>query len=161
MQKPTTVEIQWYGSVWRGAVVGGRGVLTSNKGGTYAGGVAGGTFDGHGVVKWSAGATQYCELAAGVDHRYSEDLNACGYVAHWLHERHTMLHSAAMYPDGHCRYDGKEDYSADDADLVAFWAAAQQAIVRPPQPPPTAPPWGFVRVVRARVPRSAVAFSHC
>ena len=59
MQKPATVEIQWGGEdgepcVWRGAVVGGLGVLTRDDGSTYAGGVAGGTFDGRGVFKWVA-----------------------------------------------------------------------------------------------------------
>ena len=64
MQKPATVEIEWkdrWGNpcVWRGAVVGGRGVLTTDDGHTYAGGVAGGTFDGRGVVKYSSGNTSY------------------------------------------------------------------------------------------------------
>ena len=164
MQKPATVEIQWRGSVWRGAVVGGRGVLTRKDGSTYAGGVAGGTFDGRGVVKWSHGDTVYCELAAGEDHGYLERHWAGGNVFYYLCERGKEVHSAYVCANGRCRYDSKS-CGADHAGLAALRAAVQQATVRTATAPtarhPTAPPWGFVRVVRARVPRSAVAFSHC
>ena len=164
MQKPATVEIQWFGRVWRGAVVGGRGVLTSDDGGTYAGGVAGGAFDGRGVVKWSNGRTDYRELAAGGDHGYQEWHCADRTVHYYLHERGKYVHTAYVYADGRCLYDNKS-CGADHADHAALKVAAQQATVRTATAPaarhPTAPPWGFVRVVRARVPRSAVAFSHC
>ncbi len=168
MQKPATVEIQWNDSVWRGVVVGGRGVLTSDDGSTYAGGVAGGKFDGRGVFKWSDGYTDYCELAAGEDHGYWERHYANGTVDYFQHERGNIVHSAYVYADGRCVYNfcdyDREFCGADHADFAALQAAAQQATVRTATAPaarhPTAPPWGFVRVVRARVPRSAVAFSH-
>ena len=165
MQKPTkaTVEIQWNGRVWRGVVVGGLGVLTSDKGSTYAGGVAGGTFDGRGVVKWPSGRTDYCELAAGEDHGYREVHHADGTVVYYLSERGKIVHSAIVCADGDCVYDYKS-CGADHAGHVALKTAAQQATVRTATAPaarhPTALPWGFVRVVRARVPRSAVACSH-
>ncbi len=163
MRKPATVEIQWEGRVWRGAVVGGLVVLTSDKGDTYAGGVAGGKFDGRGVVKWSNGATFYCELAAGEYHGYRDYHWADGDVWYYLHERGNTAQFAHVYADGRCLYDGKS-CGADHAGLAALKTAAQQATVRTATAPaarhPTAPPWGFVRVVRARVPRSAVAFSH-
>ena len=168
MQKPATVEIQWkdqYGKpcVWRGTVVGGLGVLTSEDGYTYAGGVAGGTFDGRGVFKYSNGSTDYCELAAGEDHGYREVHSAGGDVFYFLFERGKEVHSAFVFAHGNCDYDGKS-CGADHAGHAALKVAAQQATVRTATAPaarhPTAPPWGFVRVVRARVPRSAVAFSH-
>ena len=165
MLKPATVEIHWASYVWSGAVVGGRGVLTSDKyGDTYAGGVAGGTFDGRGVVKWSDGGTDYCDLAAGVAHGYSEGHYASGNVRYWLHARGEEVHDAYVCADGDCEYDNKS-CGADHADFAALKAAAQRATVRTATAAaarhPTAPPWGFVRVVRARVPRSAVAFSNC
>ena len=136
MQKPATVEIRWRGSVWSGVVVGGRGVLTSDDGDTYAGGVAGGTFDGRAVVKWSNGYTSYCELAAGDDHGYREAHSASGGVYYYLHERgNRPVHYAVVFADGNCRYDD-EYCGADHAGLAALKAAAQQATVRPPQPPP-------------------------
>ncbi len=170
MQKPATVEIQWKGSVWRGVVVGGLGVLTTDKGDTYAGGVAGGTFDGRGVVKWSNGDTSYRELAAGEFHGYSEvhwahgeAHYADGDVDYYLYERGKQVRYAHVSADGRCAYDF-ELCGADHAGLAALKAGAQQATVRTATAPaarhPTAPPWGFVRVVRVRVPRSAAAFSH-
>ena len=164
MQEPATVEIQWEGYVWRGVVVGGLGVLTRDRDvATYAGGVAGGTFDGRGVIKWSSGTTSYCELAAGEFHGYSEYHSANGLVYYSLHERDKEVHSAYVSANGDCDYD-RESCGADHAGLVALKAAAQHATVRPATAPaarhPTVPPWGFVRVVRARVPRSAVALSH-
>ena len=171
MQKPATVEIQWKDlgrmpCVWRGAVVGGLGVLKGGRDGhdTYAGGVAGGTFDGRGVLKWSCGHTWYCEFAAGEYHGYSAHHCAEGSVYYFLHERGKSVHFAFVYANPYCDYDHKS-CGADHADFVALKVAAQQATVRTATAPaarhPTAPPWGFVRVVRARVPRSAVAFSHC
>ncbi len=143
MQKPATVEIQWAYRVWRGAVVGGRGVLTSDRGDTYAGGVAGGTFDGRGVVKWSYGDTSYCELAAGEEHGYREDHWADGTVYYYLHERGKRVHSAEVCADGDCEYDNKF-CGADHASFVALRAAAQRATVRPATAAaarhPTAPP---------------------
>ena len=164
MQKPATVEIQWEGCVWRGVVVGGLGVLTSDNGHTYAGGVAGGAFDGRGVVKWSNGTTSYHELAAGVHHGYREVHWADGTVSYVRYERGETVHSAFVSADGDCRYDLKS-CGADHAGLVALKVAAQRATVRTATAAaarhPTAPPWGFVRVVQARVPRSAVVVSHC
>ena len=164
MQRPATVEIQWKGRVWRGAVVGGRGVLTSDKyGDTYAGGVAGGTFDGRGVVKWANGTTSYCELAAGEYHGYLEWHYADGTVYYCLFERGDRVHFARVFADGRCLYDGKS-CGADHAGLAALKVAAQQATVRPATAAaarhPTAPPWGFVSVVRVRMPRSEAALSH-
>ena len=158
MQKPATVEIRGKGLVWRGAVVGGRGVLTRDGGHTYAGGVAGGAFDGRGVVKWSDGDTEYCELAAGEYHGYREVHSAGGGVYYFLHERGKHVQRALVQTHGYCEYN-EFKCGADHAGLAALKAAAQQATVRPPQPQSLA--WGFVRVVRARVPSSAVAFSHC
>ncbi len=164
MQKPATVEIRWGIDVWRGAVVGGRGVLTSDDGHTYAGGVAGGKFDGRGVVKLSDGRTDYCELAAGEFHGYREQHWAGGAVAYYLYERGKRVHYARVCADGRCAYDG-ELCGADHADHAALKVAVERATVRTVTAAaarhPTAPPWGFVRVVRGRVPRSAVAFSHC
>ncbi len=162
MQKPATVEIQWESFVWRGAVVGGLGVLTNEHGATYAGGVAGGTFDGRGVVKWSSEHTWYCELAAGEEHGYSERNYSGWHVIYYLFERGEQkpVHYAQVAANGRCAYDG-ERCGADHAGHVALKTAVEQATVRTATAAaarhPTAPPWGFVR---ARVPRSAMAFSH-
>ena len=137
MQTPATVEIQWNGRVWCGVVVGGRGVLTNDKGDTYAGGVAGGKFDGRGVFKLSHGDTSYCELAAGKYHGYREIHYAYGTVGYSLHERGKEVHYARVFADGRCGYD-YEDCGADHAGHAALKVAAQQATVRPPQPQPLA-----------------------
>ena len=130
-------EIQWRGSVWRGVVVGVLGVLTTDTGDTYAGGVAGGSFDGRGVVQGSDGDTEYCELAAGEYHGYREVHSAGGGVYYFLHERGKYVHSAHVSANGRCLYDG-EFCGADHAGLVALKAGSQQATVRPPQPQPLA-----------------------
>jgi hypothetical protein len=104
-------------------------VLTSDNGSTYAGGVAGGTFDGRGVVKWSHGDTDYCELAAGKDHGYSEFHYAGGGVYYYLYERGKEVHSAYVYANGSCGYDRKS-CGADHVGHVALKDAAQKATVR-------------------------------
>jgi hypothetical protein len=169
MQNPAKVELQWWGRVWRGVVVGGLGVLTSDDGRTYAGGVTGGVPDGRGVIKRSGahtsfGTTSCCELAAGEFHGYREVHWANGDVGYSLHERGLPVHDARVVADGNCSYDN-EPCRADHAGLVALTAAAQQAAVRPPpsprrSPSDRAPLWVFVRVMHVRVPRSAVAFLH-
>jgi hypothetical protein len=163
MQEPAAVELEWNGSIWRGVVVGALGVLTRDDRSTYTGGVTGGMPDGRGVIKWYSGNTEYCELAAGKLHGYSEDHWANGTVGYWLYERGEVVHSACASADGNCSYDRKP-CEADHAGLVALKAAVQQATVRAP-PSPCSPSdrrrrGGFVRVVRVRVPLSAVAVSH-
>jgi hypothetical protein len=131
MQKPaSSVEIEWAGCVWRGVIVGGLGVFTTDKGSTYAGGVTDGVFDGRAVINWSDGATFYCELAAGVEHGYREAHWADGAVRYYLHERGKTVHSARVYADARCAFDGKYSCGTDHAGLVALKASAQQATVR-------------------------------
>ncbi len=155
--QPGHFEIEWKGTVWRGVVVGGLGVLTNDFGSTYAGGVTGRVPNGRGVIKWSDGGSEYCELAAGERHGYSEYLCANGTVVYFLHERGKPVHRAHVCADGGCAYDGPS-CGADHAGHAALKDAAQQAAVRPPprpRRPLSYPPWGLVRGVR--VPRSAAA----
>jgi hypothetical protein len=136
MQKPATVEIQWKGDVWRGAVVGGLGVLTSDDGDTYAGGVAGGAFDGRAVIARADGQfTRYCELSAGEFHGYSAADDDDGGVDYCLHERGEEVHRAHVSAGGNCFYDD-EPCGADQACHVALKAAAQRVAVRPAPPSP-------------------------
>ena len=99
------VELEWKGSVWRGVAVDGLGVLISDKGHTYAGGVTGGVFDGHGVINWSHGGTSYCELTAGVEHGYTEDHYPGGTIDYFQYERGEEVHSVQVHASGRCDYD--------------------------------------------------------
>jgi hypothetical protein len=135
VQPPAAVELQWKGSVWRGVVADALGVLKSDAGDTYAGGVSGGVPDGRAMIKWSDGRTEYFELAAGERHGYREVHYSHGDVWYFVHERGKTVHSARVDADGRCDYDNEYNVGADHAGLVALKAAAQQATVRlPPKP---------------------------
>jgi hypothetical protein len=132
------VELEWKGSVWRGVAVDGLGVLISDEGHTYAGGVTGGVFDGRGVINWSHGGTSYCELTAGVEHGYTEDHYPGGTVDYFQYERGEEVHSVQVHASGRCDYD-REFCGADHAGLVALKAAVQQTAVRPSPNPRRSP----------------------
>jgi hypothetical protein len=159
MQKPAAVEIEWRGSVWRGVVVGELGVLTTEKGSTYAGGVTDGMPDRRGVIQLSNGDRRHCELAAGKNHGYREDHWAHGAVGYWRFKHGEEVHSAYVDNSGTCQYDYKS-CDTNHAGLVALKAAAQKATVRcNPAPAARLATARCGSVMRLRMLRYAVAFA--
>jgi hypothetical protein len=127
------------GETCHGISVDGRGVFKDKYGHmTYAGQCKDGYACGLGVATHSSGSKEYAEH--GPDGKCGGrhlDRRAYGTTWYRMYERGKQQDSAAVYADGHCKYNG-EAGAPDDPRLLALIAQVGPVEVRPaaPSPPP-------------------------
>jgi hypothetical protein len=124
---------------FHGISVDGRGVLTNQRGDTYAGQCRDGYACGLGVLTHSGGFKEYAEH--GPDGKYDGrhwSRHCHGSTVYSLHDRGEPTDEAHVYPNGRCMYN-YELCAPDDPHLLALIALVAPVEVRPAAPTPHPP----------------------